>query len=114
MCVLNLKEILYSPAPFWLAMYLINSFIFYRYYNLSKIEEETYSQIKKAFGEESLYIYRGDIVVLENESEAESCVELGNFMLSSSKTNKCGFLLAAIGALLAAIAAFVSILQAVP
>lgn len=57
-----------------------------------------------------MYIHKGDFVVLENKSEAESCVELGDFMLSSSEANKRGSQLAAVGALLAAIAAFVSII----
>jgi hypothetical protein len=88
MCNLNLGEISYSHASFWFAIALINIFISYRYYSLAKKEDIIYGQIKKAFGKESLYICKGDFVVLENESEAESCVDLGNFMLSSSKTSQ--------------------------
>jgi hypothetical protein len=101
--------IFYYPACFWFAMMLTNIFICYRYYFLAKTEEKTCSQIKIAFGEKPMYINKGHIVELDHESEADFCVDLGDYMLSSSKINKQGFLLAAIGAFLTAIAAVASI-----
>lgn len=95
-------------------MTIINAFIGYRYYRLSQIEKETYVQIKKAFGEEELYICKGNFVVFDNESEAELCVGLGNYMLSSSEINIQGFYLACFGAILTAIAAVSSILPELP
>jgi len=94
---------------FWIAMTIINAFIGIRYYHLSKIEKKTYDQIKKAFAGKKLYISGGDFVLLENESEAELCVELGDYMLSSSKINIQGFYLACVGAILTAIAAVSSV-----
>jgi hypothetical protein len=90
--MVDLIRIFYSQGIFWFALTLINFFICYRYYCPSKIENKAYYQIKEAFGGNKLYINNAEFVTLDNESEANLCLDLGNYMLSSSKNNKEGFL----------------------
>jgi len=95
---------------FWLLVCLGNLVIAYRYYKLSQAEGKKANEIKTALPSGKFYISDGGFVTSGEAIEGiKGVVELGEFMLSSSKRNQLGFQLAGICAFLAAIAGFISI-----
>jgi len=99
---------------FWGIIAIIYLIIAYRYIKLSHNEKEISREIKDAFPDGKYYVRGGGFTICnldeDKEEYAKNSIELGAYMLSSSRTNRIGFLLAGLGSVLAFLAAIATFL----